>query len=204
MKERYTDPYEAVVMGASAGGGKVLPEILSRLPSDFSLPVLVVQHLHHSDRDRFAERLAHDVLLAVCVPCDKQLIEPACVYVAPAGYHMLVEPNRTIALSLDEKVNWSRPSIDVLFDSAARVYGGKLIAIILSGGNGDGADGMRTVKEFEGLLIVQDPVTAEVPIMPRAAIEAAGISTVLPPCKIAEILVEIGAFQLHESEDGHD
>ena len=204
MKERSAKagPYEAVVMGASAGGGKVLQEILSSLPADYAMPVLLVQHLHSSDGGRFAEHLAYDVMLAVTVPCDKQRIEPGCVYVAPAGYHMLVETNRTIALSVDEKINWSRPSIDVLFDSAARVYGDRLIAVVLSGANTDGSDGMRIVKAYDGLPIAQDPSTAEVPIMPRAAIEAARIETVLPPRKIAVLLVELGESQ-RQTAKGH-
>ena len=195
MKERTAraGPFEAVVVGASAGGGKVIPEILSRLPVDYLMPVLLVQHLHSSDRERFAAHLEDEVLLAVTVPFDKQRIEPGCVYVAPAGYHMLVETDRTIALSVAEKVNWSRPSIDVLFDSAARVYGERLIAVILSGANSDGAGGMMIVKEFDGFLIAQDPSTAEVPIMPQAAIEAARIETVLAPGEIAKLLIKLGA-----------
>ena len=184
------------MLGSSAGGGKVLPEILSGLPAAFSVPVLLVQHLHSSDAERFAEHLACEIALAVAVPCDKQRIEPGCVYVAPADYHMLVEEDRTIALSISNKINWSRPSIDILFDSAARVYREKLIAIICTGANSDGAEGMRTVKELGGFLVAQDPATAEAPVMPLAAIKAAGIETLLSPGEIAELLLKLGESRI--------
>ena len=186
--------YEAVVVGASAGGGAALRAILSKLPGEFPLPILVAQHLHPSDEGRFATSIADVARMSVATICDKQAIEPGRIYIAPARYHMLVEKDRTIALSVDEKVKWSRPSIDVLFDSAARVYGGQLIAVILSGANDDGADGMRAVRQFGGYPIVQDPATAESPTMPLAAIQAARIETVVSLGKIGELLIDLSVL----------
>jgi two-component system chemotaxis response regulator CheB len=183
--------YEAAVIGASAGGGKALDGILGRLPAGFTLPLLIVQHLHPTDDGCFAEQLAARNNRCVVSPCDKQRIEPGWIYVAPPDYHMLVEKSRSIALSVDEKVMWSRPSIDVLFDSAARVWKQGLIAILLSGANSDGAEGMRTVWSFGGLTIAQDPLTAEHPVMPQAAIELGVVQEVLDIPQIAGRLAEL-------------
>lgn len=106
------------------------------------------------------------------VPCDKQPIKEGHAYVAPANYHMLVERNKTVSLSVDGKINWSRPSIDVLFESAAYVYGERLVAVILSGASGDGAEGMRIVKEYGGITVAQSPESAEFPVMQQTAIQA--------------------------------
>ncbi len=183
--------FRAVVIGASAGGFEAMTEIFSVLPPDFTLPVLVVQHLHYTDDGRFAEHLARVTPLPVVEPCDKERIEPGRVYIAPANYHMAVERDESIALSVDEKINWSRPSIDVLFESAARVWSRDLIAIILSGANFDGAKGMQAVKQFGGTMIAQDPKTAEHAAMPQAAIDVAGIKTILQPKSIGQRLAEM-------------
>jgi two-component system chemotaxis response regulator CheB len=184
--------YATVVVGASAGGVEALTTILGMLPADFPLPILVVQHLHASDDGRLAAHLGDSTALTLLEPRDKEAVLPGHVYVAPANYHMLVERNGTIALSVDDRVNWSRPSIDVLFESASRVWGARLIAVILSGANHDGAEGMRAVKSLGGLVVAQDPASAEHAVMPLAAIGAAQIETVLPPCGIAELLIELG------------
>jgi two-component system, chemotaxis family, protein-glutamate methylesterase/glutaminase len=183
--------FEAVVIGGSAGSGVVIEEILSHLPCDFPMTVFVVQHLHESDDGSFAEHLGRTCKLEVIVPCDKQPIEKGYVFVAPANYHMLLERNSTIALSVDEKVKWSRPSIDVLFESAARAYGKRLIAIVLSGANDDGAQGMKAVKDYGGIAIVQSPDKAESQVMPRAAIEATNPDYVQDPVDISITLVQL-------------
>jgi len=184
--------YRAVAVGASAGGLQALTIILGELAADFALPILVVQHLHASDDGRFAAHLGELTTLTVVEPGDKDPILPGQVYVAPANYHMLVERDETIALSIDERVNHSRPSIDVLFESAAHAFGARLIAVILSGASHDGALGMRTVKALGGLTIAQDPASAEHPVMPQAAIDVARIETVLAPHGIAEKLSKLG------------
>ncbi len=185
--------YKAVVVGGSAGSTVVMEEILSQLGRDFPVPILVVQHLHESDDGGFAEHLDRTCQLRVIVPCDKQPVEKGCVYVAPANYHMMPERNGTIALSVDEKVNWSRPSIDVTFDSAAHAYGNGLVAVIVSGANKDGAEGMKTVKSCGGIAIVQSPDTAESQVMPQAAIEAVNPDYILKPADIAKIVTQLVA-----------
>lgn len=194
--------HEAVVMGGSAGGFKALAAILSALPPNFSLPILVVQHLHPGDDSLFTRHLASTTRLPVIEPCDKQRIERGHVYVAPANYHMLVEQSGTIALSVDDKVNWSRPSINVLFESAALAWGERVIAILLSGANDDGAAGMLTIKESGGLTIAQDPATAEYPVMPQAAIDSGGVDEVLSVEKIGRQLVELGRRNVEELSSG--
>jgi two-component system chemotaxis response regulator CheB len=186
--------FRAVVIGGSAGGFEAITVILPALPGDFLLPVLVVQHLHPRDDGSFARHLARATRLPVIEPCDKETIERGRVYAAPANYHMLVERDgSTIALSIDERVNWSRPSIDVLFESGARAWGDGMIAIILSGANDDGTKGMRAVREAGGFTIAQDPASAQTPVMPQAAIDAGVVDEVLGLEQIGKRLVELGS-----------
>jgi two-component system chemotaxis response regulator CheB len=162
------------------------------LPIDFSLPVLLVQHLHHDDDGAFAVHLAAVSKLPVIEPCDKEPIAGGYVYIAPAGYHMLVEQNGTIALSTEEKVNWSRPSIDVLFESAARIWGERVVAFILSGASNDGTAGIRAIKAAGGLTIAQKPESAEYPFMPQSAIDFGAVDEVL---NIEEIISRIAGLR---------
>ena len=185
--------YRAVVMGGSAGGVEAMAAILSALPADFALPVLVVQHLHPSDAGLSARHLAGATGLSVVEPCDKERIERGRVYAAPANYHMLVERDGTICLSVDERINWSRPSIDVLFESAARAWGQAVVAVIVSGANSDGAKGMRAVREAGGITIAQDPASAQNPVMPQAAIDTEAVDEVLRPKKIGQRLGRLGS-----------
>lgn len=171
--------YEAVVMGGSAGGLKVFSAIVGTLPRGFKIPILLVQHLHYEDDGAFARHLAATSKLPVIEPCDKESIAGGTVYVAPAGYHMLVEQDRTIALSTEEKVNWSRPSIDVLFESAAGVWSERVVAVILSGASNDGTAGLEIVKSAGGLTIAQSPDSAEYPFMPCSAIDSGAVDEVL-------------------------
>jgi two-component system, chemotaxis family, protein-glutamate methylesterase/glutaminase len=169
----------AVVMGASAAGGRALVELLSRLPADFRLPIMVVRHLHPDDDGGFAEHLDRASEITVVTVCDKQPITPGQVYVAPANYHLLVERNGTLALSTEGRVSWSRPSIDVLFDSAANVWGPGLMAVLLSGASSDGTQGLGAVKSLGGLTVVQDPATAPYPLMPQSAINVGAAERVM-------------------------
>jgi len=184
--------YKAVVIGGSAGGVEALNVILSALSENFALPVLVVQHLHPSDDGSFALHIARNTKLSVVEPIDKALIECGHVYTAPANYHMLVERDGTIGLSVDERVNWSRPSIDVLFESAALVWGESLIAVILSGANADGAKGICSVKKAGGFTIAQDPASAETRVMPQAAIDTGAVDKALRPEEIGQLLAGLG------------
>ncbi|MFZ2958745.1 MAG: chemotaxis protein CheB [Candidatus Ozemobacteraceae bacterium] len=183
--------FQVVVMGGSAGGFEALEAILSTLPPDFPLPILVVNHLHPADHGSFARHLASILQLSVGEPSDKEQIVHGRIYVAPANYHMLVERNKTIALAVDEKVNWSRPSIDVLFESASRAFGESVIAVILSGANADGTKGMSAIRGAGGLTIAQDPSEAATPLMPQSAIDAGAANEVLRLKEIGKRLIEL-------------
>jgi two-component system, chemotaxis family, protein-glutamate methylesterase/glutaminase len=164
--------YSAVVIGASAGGTHALQKILPCLPANFPLPIIIAQHLHPL-QDGLAMIHYNGVsTLTVKDADEKEAIRPGFVYFAPPNYHLLIEADHTFSLSIDPKVNYSRPSIDVLFESAANVYGSRLVAIILTGANNDGAEGLRLIKEKGGLIIVQDPQSAEFSLMPAAALQA--------------------------------
>ena len=183
---------KAIVVGSSAGGRDVLVGVLSSLAPDFPLPILICSHLHASNDGLYVEQMDQRSALTVTEARDKQPIEPGMVYVAPPNYHLLVERDRTLALSTAEKVQWSRPSIDVLFESAAYVFTASLVGILLSGANDDGAVGLGIIRELGGLTIVQDPSTAEHPEMPRAAVERKAASKVLSPEEIRDFVAEFG------------
>lgn len=180
-----------IVIGGSAGAGKGLAVILGELPSGFLLPVLVVLHLHPDDNGAFARHLASLTRLPVIEPCDKEPVLPGCVYTAPANYHMLIGRDDVISLSVDGKVNWSRPSIDVLFESAARAWGNGAVAVLLSGASADGAAGLYAVKASGGRTIVQDPSEAQSAVMPNAAINAGAATEVMKAGDIGKRLMEI-------------
>ena len=182
----------AVVMGASAGGGETIRRIISALGPGYGLPIFIVQHLFQSDDGMFADGLQHRTALKVNVPCDKDRIKAGEIFVAPANYHMLVERDGTVALSIEEKVNYSRPSIDVLFESAVYVWGSGVVGILLTGSNNDGTEGLRAIREAGGLTVAQDPFSAEYPFMPQSAIDAGAAELVLVPEEIAGLLVELG------------
>ena len=192
MSFRSQQPYQAVVIGGSAGATKVLKEVLPTLPKDFALPIIVCSHLHASDEGGFAKYLNDCSSVAVVEAQDKLPIGQGKVYVAPANYHLLVEKEKTFALSIDERVHGARPSIDVLFESAAHVFGGALIGILLSGANADGADGLSMISRMGGLTLVQDPSTAEHPEMPQAAIDRQAADKVLSPAEIGKSVIRLG------------
>ncbi|MBF0338042.1 MAG: chemotaxis protein CheB [Nitrospirae bacterium] len=183
--------YEAVVIGASAGGTSALKEILPSLSAEFSLPVVVVQHLHPSSRDDMPALYKDSCRLRVKQADEKEAVAGGCVYFAPPNYHLLVENDRTFSLSVDAPVNFSRPSIDVFFESAADVYGAALIGVVLTGANNDGSLGLRKIKAAGGVAIVQDPDTAECSSMPEAAIAATSVDYILPLKDIAEVIIRL-------------
>lgn len=183
--------YEAVVMGVSAGGMKALGAVLPSLPADFAIPVVIVQH-RSADSCNYLERSLNDQCrLTVIQADDKESIKAGAIYFAPPDYHLLIEDDRTFSLSVDYPVNYVRPSIDILFETAADAYGKKIIGIILTGANSDGSQGLKTIKERGGLVVVQDPQTAEVASMPRAAIAATHVDHILPLDQIAPFFVKI-------------
>jgi len=184
------NPYGIVVIGSSWGGLKALSNILSKMPADSATPILVVQHQHKNSEGLLTSILKQRTALKVHEGEEKEIIEPGCVYLAPAGYHMLVESDGSLSLSTDELINYSRPSVDVLFESAAEVYRSKTIGVILTGANNDGALGIKKIKEFGGLTIVQDPKTAEADSMPKAAIKATEIDHIETLENIADLLIK--------------
>jgi two-component system chemotaxis response regulator CheB len=186
------DRIEAVVIGASAGGVEALSILLPALPADSKAAVFVVLHLPR-DRpslltDIFRRKTAVDVREAL----DKEPVVPGTVYFAPNNYHLLLDPGPQLALSVDDLVHHSRPSIDVLFESAADIYRSRLLGIILTGANEDGAEGLAAVHEAGGLTVVQDPATAQSPQMIDAAIKRRLPDFVLPLPAIAALLVTLG------------
>lgn len=183
--------YKAVVMGTSSGGLTALKTILPALPANFALPVIIVQHVGAASDGFWIEMLNKLCNLQVKEADEKETIKQGYIYVAPPNYHLLVERDETFSLSIDERVNFARPSIDVLFESAAMAYKDGLIGIILTGANHDGASGMRRIKECGGLTIAQDPATAESPTMPQAAIRFSKIDHILSLKKIIDLLNKI-------------
>ncbi|MBT4512091.1 MAG: chemotaxis protein CheB [Chloroflexi bacterium] len=184
--------YKAILIGVSAGGMDALPQVLSPLPEDFPLPILIVQHSHPSgDGGFFVEYLNERCRLEVIEATDNEPISNGKVYLAPADLHLVVADSKSLTLSSGEKINHSRPSIDVLFDSAVDVYHSGLIGIILTGATPDGAKGMRKIEKTGGLTIAQDPATAKTPAMPQAAIDACSIDYVLPLEDIPGTLVKL-------------
>jgi two-component system, chemotaxis family, protein-glutamate methylesterase/glutaminase len=181
--------YKAVVIGASAGGLHALSIILGRLPSGFGLPVFVVQHIDPSSESLLVSLLNSKCEIRIKEAEDKEEIVEGTVYIAPPNYHLLIERDRRLELSADEKENYSRPSIDVLFESAADVYGEGLISVILTGSSEDGARGVAVVKSKGGWVIVQDPTTAEYRIMPQSALQKARVDLILDLEKIADFLL---------------
>jgi two-component system, chemotaxis family, protein-glutamate methylesterase/glutaminase len=186
-----TKTHRAIVLGASAGGIQALQQIIPVLPAQFSLPVMIVQHLMFGSDDFLATYLNELSSVSVAEARPGQMIRPAKVYIAPAGYHLLVEENHTLSLSVDLPVNYSIPSIDVLFESAAQAYEAALIGVILTGASKDGSVGLKCIKAMGGIAVVQDPTTAEVPLMPRLAMESCDVDYVLPLDKIGQFLVSI-------------
>ena len=188
--------FEIVVVGASTGGLKALQVLLSGLPPEFSLPIVIVQHRGRDLETGLCEFLARTSRLVVTEPEDKETVLPGRAYLAPRDYHLLIEGG-DFALSTDAPVGFARPSIDVLFESAADEYHDRAIGVILTGANHDGARGLAAIKAQGGLALVEDPVTAACREMPDAAINLTKVDWILP-------LPEIAA-RIHKlSNNAHD
>lgn len=171
--------FNAVVIGASAGGVEALGMLLAALPKGFSPAVVIVMHVPAANKSLLVEVLGPRCVLKVREAGDKQPVAGGTVYVAPPAYHLLIEPDHSFALSVDPPVNYSRPSIDVLFESAAYAYREHLLGIVLTGANSDGADGLARIRAFGGKGWVQQPETAVASVMPAAAIARAGADQIL-------------------------
>lgn len=182
--------FQLIVIGCSLGGMNALTVILGELPESFPVPIAVVQHRYRTSNEGLPAYFRRHAHLNVVDADDKQWIRPGYVYLAPANYHLLVEEGE-FSLSVDEAVAYSRPSVDVLFESAADAYREQLIGVILTGANADGARGVAKIKSNGGFVIVQDPKTAEAPDMPQAAIASATVDRILPLDRIGPLLVEL-------------
>jgi len=183
--------FEAIVIGASAGGLKALTSVLGALPSEFPLPIIIVQHLHPHSDSYLAHILDTKCQLKVKQADEKESIVAGIVYVAPPNYHLLVEEDRTFSLTCEEPVKFARPSVDVLFETAIYAYRNKLIGIILTGANNDGSQGVTKIKKMGGYVIVQAPTTAEADAMPQAAIAATQVDEILPINQIGPYLLQL-------------
>lgn len=198
-------PYELIVVGASLGGLQALEILLAGLPKNFPVPVAIAQHRHKNSDDSLSIVLQRQCALPVTEVEDKDLIMPGRVYLAPPDYHLLVEMSQiqwdsqreyrtsipTLSLSTEAPVLYARPSIDVLFESAADAYGEKVIGVILTGASNDGSQGLAKIKANGGLTIVQEPSRACCPTMPKAAIAAVKIDWILPLDEIAPRIVNL-------------
>jgi len=185
-----------VAIGTSWGGLAALGRILSDLPKKFAAPVIVIQH-RSKDSDDLLAKLLQDVCdLNVRETEDKDVLQPATVYVAPSDYHLMVDFGQ-VSLTTDAPVRYSRPSIDVAFESVSRAYGSGAIGVVLTGANDDGSRGLARIIALGGRGIIQDPATAEIPIMPAAAVKAAPQAEVLQLENIAPRLVAMVGGSVH-------
>jgi two-component system chemotaxis response regulator CheB len=183
--------YEAVAIGASAGGLQALSLILKELPVDFPLPVIVVQHRSKEERMLLEEVLQLKCSIKIKQADEKEKFMSGTVYFAPADYHLLIEGDRSFSLSSDAPVNFSRPSIDVTFETASEAFGNKFIGIILTGSSKDGAAGIEAIKKRGGVTIAQNPVGAQFPFMPQAAINTGSVQYIFELEEVKDFLLGI-------------
>ncbi|MGE8405568.1 MAG: chemotaxis protein CheB [Pseudomonas sp.] len=184
---------EAIVMGASAGGVSALLSVLAPLPADFAIPVICVLHLPDDHDSQLAEVFTRKLRRPVREARDKERLEAGMIYVAGPGYHLSLEHDRSLSLSQEERVHFSRPSIDILFESAADACGPALVGVLLTGANEDGAAGLACIRERGGMTIVQDPAQAQVSIMPAAALALHRPDHILPLNGIGHLLAKLEA-----------
>jgi two-component system chemotaxis response regulator CheB len=183
--------FKAVVVGVSSGGVEALKVLLKGLPRQFSLPVLIVAHIS-PEADNGLALLLDDLSAILVKEADElEAVKAGTVYIAPPNYHLQVERDATLSLSVDAPVRFARPSVDVLFESAANAFGPALIGVVMTGAGSDGSNGLKRVKESGGVAVVQDPDDAEVDSMPRSAIEAITPDHVVPLVQLAPLLLKL-------------
>ena len=187
-----TGDIDAVAIGASAGGVEVLSVLLSALPASCRASFFVVMHIPRERPSLLADLFNAKCALAVREAEDKEPVQPGTVYFAPPDYHLLLDRGPALALSSDEPVHFSRPSIDVLFDSAADIYGERLLGLILTGANQDGAEGLAAVGRAGGRTVVQEPGGAAVPFLPEAALQVGPVDFVLSLAQLRELFATWG------------
>lgn len=179
-----------VVIGASWGGIDAASKILADIPGNLPAPLVLVQHQRVSTQNRLAALFASKTKLQVVAPDHGELLEPGHLYVAPPGYHSLINHDGTLTLGMHGPVHYCRPAIDELFYSAGQIYGAATLAVILTGANEDGAEGMRYISQRGGITVAQDPTDAEAPVMPESAIALGGAQHVLPVSAIADFIID--------------
>jgi two-component system chemotaxis response regulator CheB len=180
------EQYDMILIGGSAGCLDVIVAVLEGLPKDFQVPIVLVIHRMKNTPSKLDKMLARKTgVKQISEPEDKEPVKAGRVYLAPQNYHLLIEADKSFSLDYSEPVNYSRPSIDVSFESFAQVYGPKLLAVVLSGANKDGAAGLETVIGCGGTALVQSPEAAEYASMPLAAIERNPLAR---PCETEEIV----------------
>jgi two-component system chemotaxis response regulator CheB len=179
-----------IVVGGSLGGLRALTIMLRGIPADFAIPFAVVLHRHKDSDGMLLEMLQRDSPLPASEPLDKEPILPGHIYLAPADYHLMVEPTH-FSLSIDDPVRYARPSVDVLFESAADSFGAAAIGIILTGANRDGTEGALRIKARRGRVIVQDPDQCDAPQMPQGVLAEMDPDYILPLERMASLLVEL-------------
>ena len=186
--------FRIVVAGASLGGFRALKALLSGLPKDVPLPIVVVQHRSLDESELLAALLANHVSLPVVEIHDKQEIKDGRIFVGPSNYHVLIDGDH-LALTTEAPVWDWRPSIDVLFESAAESFGEGVLGVLLTGMNRDGAAGLKRIKECGGHTLLQDPLSAEGQVVPKRVIESIPADSVLPVEKIASFMMDLAVFQ---------
>jgi len=183
--------YHAIVIGVSSGGMNALQFLFAALPANFRTPIIIVQHISANSDSQWIGFLNDKSNLRIKEADEKENIKNGNVYIAPPNYHLLVEKNKTLSLTIEGRVNYARPSIDVLFESAAEAYKNELIGIVLTGANNDGTNGIKRIKECGGLAIIQDPETAEASYMPASALKAVKPDYILRLEEIPELLIKL-------------
>jgi two-component system chemotaxis response regulator CheB len=186
---------QAILFGGSAGAIEVVSLLLEALPADFGVPLVVLVHLPRHRPSALPGALCTRCRLALREPLDKEPLAPSTVYLAPPDYHLLIDPGPSFALSVDDPVNFSRPSIDVLFHSAADVLGPRCAAVLVSGASSDGAHGLRAIQAAGGLIAIQDPAEAAQGAMPEAALALCPDAPLLSARGIAEWVQQLSTWQ---------
>lgn len=189
--------FQAVVIGVSTGGVDALKRVIPALPADFAMPVVVVIHIAPGSGDGLAQLLDGLSPLRVKEADEGDTLTPGVVYVAPANYHLLVERDGRLSLSTDPPVNFARPSIDVLFESAAACFGPALVGVVLTGAAHDGALGLQKIQQMGGCTIIQDPQDAVTDSMPRSALALCQPDYLVPLRELATLLTSLGQ-DLHD------
>lgn len=192
-ENKVTSKCKVVIIGGSAGSLNALMNILPYLPNLISFAIVIVLHRKNSDDLTLEELLKVKSKIPVKIIEDKIPLQSGFLYVAPSNYHLLFERNDTLALDTSEKVNYSRPSIDVSFESASEIYGDNLIAILLSGSNSDGTAGVKAIQEAGGIIVIQNPLSADMPFMPNHAIANSKPDYVLTTDEILNFIVAINS-----------